>query len=407
MKASQPASIDSLSSRLIAGLPPDFGLLFITIDTLRYDLGYAGNPRPVTPNLDRLAQRSVVFEKAYALASYTGKSVGPLMIGKYPSETHRGWRHFNVFSKRETFIQERLQRAAVRTVSIPGFSYLYGAGVGLERGFDVIERSGSAQLVGDNLAPNSDKLSAIALRELGAAASPGRRFFIWVHYTDPHADYVKHEKFDFGAGSRARYDSEVAFVDEQVGRVLDRVLTTDLAGRTAIVVTSDHGEAFGEHGMIRHGFELWEELVRVPLLIYVPGVQPRRISERRGAIDLVPTFIDLFQLPRPAGEGDDFVSGKSLIPDLVLPAGEKPESRSLFIDMPAGPYNSDRQALIEGDLKLITSDGRPLGLYDLAKDPAEKHDLLDDRELRGRMLALFKAFRRQLKPVRVKPEPAR
>ncbi len=93
-------------------IPSDLNLVLITIDTLRADVGYAGNPRPVSPNLDKLAKSSVVFERAYSLASYTGKSVGPLLIGKYGSETHRNWGHSNTFGKEDTFLAERLQKRA-------------------------------------------------------------------------------------------------------------------------------------------------------------------------------------------------------------------------------------------------------------------------------------------------------
>jgi arylsulfatase A-like enzyme len=406
LKASQPAQ-DAGGKAAAAALPADLSVILITIDTLRFDLGYAGNARPLSPNLDRLAKRSVVFENAYSLASYTSKSLPPMLIGKYPSETDRGWSHFNRFGKRGTFVQERLQRAGVRTVSVQGYWYFFQAGVGFERGFDVVDSSAAPKVVlmeGDKSA-NSDKLSDAAIEQLNKPENTGKRFFFWVHYIDPHTEYVRHEGFDFGNGSRERYDSEVAFVDHHVGRILAHVEKSELAKRTAIVITSDHGEAFGEHGMIRHGFELWEELVRVPLLVYVPGVEPRRVQERRSAIDVVPTVLELYAQKPPRGEGDDFVSGESLMADLFPSQGQKPKTKIVFVDMPAGPNNADRQAFIENDLKLITSDTRPLGLYDLRKDPGEKHDLLDDPELKDKVVSRFKAFRRDLRAVRVKPIP--
>jgi arylsulfatase A-like enzyme len=279
--------------------------------------------------------------------------------------------------------------------------------VGFERGFDVLDSSAAPKVVlmeGDKSA-NSDKLSDAAIEQLGKPENTAKRFFFWVHYIDPHTEYVRHEGFDFGEGSRERYDSEVAFVDHQVGRILSHVENSELGKRTAIIVTSDHGEAFGEHGMIRHGFELWEELVRVPLLVYVPGIQPRRVQERRSTIDIVPTVLELYSQKPPSGEGDDFVSGESLMADLFPPEGHQPKTKIVFVDMPAGPNNADRQAFIENDMKLITSDTRPLGLYDLRKDPGEKHDLLDDPELKEKVVSRFKAFRRDLRVVRVKPVP--
>lgn len=386
-----------------ATLPKDLNVVLITIDTLRWDLGYMGYGRPVSPNLDALAARSVVFENAYALASYTAKSLGPMLIGKYAGETDRGWAHFNRFPKSEPFLQERLQEAGVFTLSVQGYWYFY-KDAGFERGFDVIDASAAPKLQkveGDDTF-NSDKISSAVLAQLEKPELATRRFFLWAHYVDPHSEYVHHAEFGFGKSPRDRYDSEVAFVDREVGRVLEALKKSPFAERTAVIVTSDHGEAFGEHGMIRHGFELWEELVRVPLIVHVPGVEPRRIAVRRSTIDLVPTVLELFGAPRPSGEGKDFVSGRSLVPDLFA-APENLEARPVYVDMAAGPYNAERQAYIEGDLKLVLSGARPLALFDLKSDPGEKKDLLDRAEIAEPILKRYKAFRSSLRSVRVVP----
>lgn len=383
--------------------PDDLNVILITVDTLRHDLGYMGYSRPISPNLDRLAARSVVFERAYALASYTGKSMGPMLIGRYPSETHRGWWHFNRFGPEDTFLQERLQDAGIHTIGVQGHWY-FTPQYGLGRGFDVLDMSAAPakrQLEGDRTVL-SDDLSDAVIAQLSKPENAQDRFFLWVHYLDPHADYIRHPEFDFGSRARDAYDSEVAFTDQQIGRVLDFVAEAEFGPRTAIIVTSDHGEAFGENGMWRHGFEVWEVLVRVPLIIHVPGVEPRRHALRRSAIDLAPTVLDLFGLPQPAG--DDRLSGQSLARDLAMPEGHVPEDRPIFIDMSAGPYNEERQALIEGDLKLIMSAGRgALGLYDLERDPDEEVDLSRDAERLEAARERFAAFQSRLRVVRVKP----
>jgi arylsulfatase A-like enzyme len=399
--SSAPAS-KSAGDWILERLPRDLNLIFITVDTLRHDLGYTGYQRPISPNLDRLAAQSVVFDRAYSLASYTGKSIGPLLIGKYPSETHRGWLHFNRFGAEETFIQERLQAAGIRTLSVQGHWY-FTPEYGLGRGFDVLDMSATPrkrQGEGDKTV-NSDKLSDAAIAQLSNAENTRGRFFMWIHYLDPHAEYMRHAGFDFGSRGRDLYDSEVAFTDQQIGRVLDFVRASEFGSRTAIVVTSDHGEAFGEHGMYRHGFELWEALVRVPLIIYVPGAPPRRHDVRRGAIDLAPTLLSLFGVEALAGE--QRLSGESLLHDVFMPPSHVPEPRPVFIDMSAGPYNEERQALIEDDIKLITSSGRALGLYDLDQDPREEQDRLDDAQLLGRARERFATFQSRLRLVRVKP----
>ncbi len=387
-------------------LPEHLNVVLISIDTLRHDEGAAsGSARPVTPNLDRLAQDSVVYDRAYSLASYTAKSVGPFLLGKYSSETHRDWSHFNRFTNKDVFVAQRLQQGGVHTVSVQGYWYFF-LNTGLERGFDVINKSAAPALVtvdGDSNT-NGDKVSDAALAELAKPELLQQPFFMWIHYVDPHSEYVPHEGFDFGPSSRQRYDGEVAFVDHHVGRVLDALEKSLVYDHTVVIVTSDHGEAFAEHGMIRHGFELWEELVRVPLIVRVPGVTPRHLQARRSAIDLTPTILDLCGVPGPAGSDTDFIAGTSLVPDFFAPAGSEPPARPVFVDMAAGPNNADRQALIEDGKKLVASGGRPLSLYDLESDPGETKDLLDDSAQAEPMIAKFKAFRRTLREVYVKPE---
>ncbi|MGC4091352.1 MAG: sulfatase [Polyangiaceae bacterium] len=372
--------------------------MLLTIDTLRYDLGYAGNPRPLSPRLDELAKESVVFEKAYSLASYTAKSLPPMLIGRYSSETHRGFLHFNRFEKADRFLPERLQQAGVHTVSVQGHWYFY-QNYGMERGFDRINSEAApraAQAAEGDRSVTSDKLSEQVLAELERPELAEKPFYLWAHYTDPHAEYVAHAGFDFGAGSRAAYDGEVAFVDQQVGRVLDALRKKPFWDKTVVVVTSDHGEAFGEHSMIRHGFELWEELVRVPLLVRVPSLPAKRVAARRSAIDLAPTLLELMGAPLDAE-----LSGVSLLSDMSADA--PPVSRPVFVDMAEGPHNAERRAFIEGDTKLLLSGGRPLGLFDLARDAAEKSDLSGDKALTAAALERYKAFRRTLREVYVRP----
>lgn len=396
----EPTNAVSAAAGARGNIPRDLNVLFVTIDTLRADLGYLGNPRNLSPNLDALAAQSVVFERAYSLASYTGKSMGPLMIGKYSSEVDGGFLHFNKYSKKETFVQERLQAAGVHTLSVQGYWYFF-KDAGFERGFDVIDSSAApkvAAIEGDQ-SSNSDEQSDAAIKLLQAPELAQKRFFMWVHFVDPHAEYAPHPEHDFGSQPRQRYDGEVAFVDEHLGRVFKALEASSFAARTAVVITSDHGEAFSEHGMIRHGFELWEELVRVPLIVKVPGVPARRVTARRSAIDVVPTLLDLFELPFAARGSTDFLSGQSLLPDLLRPAGTNDPERPVFIDMARGPYNAERQALIERDQKLTVSEGRVLGLYDLAADPGEKQDLAADKARVAPLRQALGDFKAQLRPV--------
>ena len=201
------------------------------------------------------------------------------------------------------------------------------------------------------------KLTDAALRVLPNPEHTSKRFFAWIHYLDPHSEYAKHPGApDFGTGARAAYDGEVWYTDQQIGKILDLVAKEPWGARTAIVVTSDHGEAFGEHHMIRHGFEVWEELVRVPLLVHVPGVTPHHVAPPRSAVDLAPTLLDLFEVS-VAGDGGpfDFLSGHSLAADIVSPPGYEPPERDVFVDMPAGPHNDERRAFLRSGKKLYVA----------------------------------------------------
>jgi arylsulfatase A-like enzyme len=369
-------------------------------------LGYAGYPQPVSPNLDALAANSTVFTTAYSLASYTGKSIGPMIIGKYGSETQRNWGHFNKFSEEETFLAQRVSRAGIRTLAAHTHRY-FGKFGGLDRGFDVVDMSAApSEAAAWDVADQSSSatLSDAAIRLLEMPENTSGRFFLWIHYLDPHADYLKHEDGpNFGAGQRALYDGEIAFTDKHIGRVIDAVKKASWGSRTAIIVTSDHGEAFGEHRMHRHGVELWEPLVRVPLIVHVPSAKPSRVDTRRSLIDLVPTVLDLLRIDQPKATNDspDRLSGTSLLPDVFLPADKHADPRDIIIDMPAGPYNEARRSFIHGDLKLTISNNTAYELYDLVKDPAEATNLWAKPETRGDMADRYAAAKARLHEIRV------
>ena len=329
--------------------------------------------------MDALAARSTTYDFAYSLASYTSKSLGPMLLGRYPSETERTFEHFDRFSKNLPFLQERIQESKIRTVSIQGYWYFFMKTYGFERGWDVLNHTAAPRVIaieGDSTS-NGDELATEAISELEKLAQSEEQFFFWTHWVDPHAEYVKHEEFDYGKDARERYDGEVSFVDQQVGRVLDALSRFQLDKKTIIIVTSDHGEAFGEHGLIRHGFEVWEELVRVPLIVHVPGMPARRVKARRSLIDVMPTVLEAFALSVPTS-GAHAMRGTSLFRDVLADKNAPLVERPVLVDMPKGPHNKERRAFYEGNMKLITSSGRVLGLYDLESDPGEKKDLSED-----------------------------
>jgi arylsulfatase A-like enzyme len=393
-------------------------LLLITVDTLRIDVGFMGYDRPVTPNLDALAAQSVVFDRAYSLASYTGKSIGPLLIGKYPSEAARDGGHFNTYYATNTLVTKRLHEAGLHTMGAASHWY-FVPWTGLTQAMDDWDTSAiPAGGQGDvDTSVTSAELTDAAIRLLQKPESTSGRFFMWVHYFDPHEQYMPHPdappEIAAGADSperrtKAAYDAEVWFTDHHIGRLLDFIAEQPWGGDTAVVVTSDHGEAFGDHGMSFHGGELWESLVRVPLIVHFPGVRPHHVPVKRSHVDLVPTLLDLLSVPAPP-EGE--LSGRSMLADLLAKQGDAFEERDVYIDMPVGPYTGQRRALITGPtpgLKLYNMGPAQFALFDLAHDPGETEDIvLTDRDRFRDLVSRFDEVRGRLKEISVpSAEPA-
>jgi len=356
----------------LGGLPSDLSLLLITVDALRSDLHYAGNPRPVSPSLDRLAEQSVVFDRAYSLSSYTGASIGPTMIGRYPTECARDSQHFLSYGSSNVLLAERLRDAGFATFG--GASHFYFIPhFGLSQGIVTWDMSARPSTADQETTSADDAVCDRAVALLRTHATDTERFFEWVHFFDPHSQYVSHAEFaSFGDDERARYDAEVAWTDRQIGRLLDALATMPFADRTAVMVTADHGEAFGEHHMALHGFELWEELVHVPWIVRVPGVAPRHVPTPRSHIDLAPTVLDLLRVPAPARDSDQALSGESLVPDLL---GEPSPPRPVYFELPEGPNHDPRRGIVDQGWKLVQFSPWRFALYDLEHDPGERHDL--------------------------------
>lgn len=396
----RPGSPNSKGPIQVGSSGKSYNVILISVDTLRADLGYMGYPRPVSPNIDALASRSVVFERTYSMASFTPKCLGPLMIGRYSSETYRDYEHYTKFGSENVFLAERIHNAGGRTAAAMCHRY-FGWKKGLDQGFDIWDTSSIPPNSPDNdPTPTSEKLTDTAISLLSSknaadiptkngkpAVTTGKangHFFTWIHYLDPHLPYVAHDGTPSFANTggpgippqRAPYDGEVWFTDKHVGRLLAHIAAQPWANETAIVFTADHGEAFGEHNHWGHGRELWEVLVRVPLMIYVPGVAPKRIQARRSHVDVVPTVLDLMGIPAD----DPLLShGKDLMKD-VLATGPALD-HDIYIDMPDGPYNDMRRSVITGPgagLKLIEMQGGGSLLYDLVADPKETKNIAND-----------------------------
>jgi len=360
-------------------------VLFLTIDSLRADMPWAGYPREIAPNLTKLSKEAVVYENHRSVSSYTAQTVAAWLSGRYASTLYRTGYFFTGYSEANDFFTETLQKQGAATLAVHGHMY-FARGKGLEQGFDIFDvvKGITFDAQTDNHV-TSDKITGRLIELLGDKQYTQRQFFVWAHYMDPHDQYQKHaESPDFGNKNRDRYDSEVWFTDFWIGKLLEFAKTQPWWGRTAVVLTSDHGEAFGEHSMYKHAFEIWENLVRVPLLVLAPGAEPRRIQKPRTHIDIAPTVMDLMgKEPLPS------FLGKSLVPEIY---GAEPEDREpLALELAEDSHNPHRRAIIQGDYKFMVFDtGWRKSLFNLKQDPGEENDLAQkEPEKLAEMQALF------------------
>jgi choline-sulfatase len=393
--ASSAAAHDAApeAAAVAPSIPKNANVVLISIDCLRADMPWTGYPRDIAPNLTKLAKSAVVYTHAYSLSSYTSMSLGAFLGGKYSSEMKRDGYFFSSYGKDNLMFPEVLQSAGIHTMAAHAHGYFGDSG--FNQGFDAYEIVPNLKwnnTTDENV--TSQDLEPIAERLLSDAKNDTGRFFAWFHFLDPHDMYVKHEGIDWGKTTRDVYDGEVTYTDKWIGKLLDFIAAKPWAQRTVIIVTADHGEAFGEHGLFRHGFELWEPLIRVPLFFVIPGVAPRTIDVPRSAIDMAPTILDLLSLEREAS-----FEGKSLVPELLAQNDAGLEERDIVVDLPKTSDNDKRRALIHGQKKVIAFGAQEYPqVFDLDADPEEKKPITSG-EVFTDMSARLRAFGKTLKEV--------
>ncbi|RYZ07926.1 MAG: choline-sulfatase [Myxococcales bacterium] len=384
---SAPAAPPSASAAPSAALPPGGpkNVLFVTIDSLRAD----SFTKEYAPNLYALAQKCTTYDSAYSISSYTAKSVAAFLSGQYPSTLYRSGFFFASYGSANTFMAEQLQKSGIATLGWFGHMY-FSRAKGLEQGFD--EWRTTPGISFDAQTDNhvtGDKMTALGIELLGKPELKTKQFFAWAHYMDPHDQYNRHEEAPtFGNKARDRYAQEIFYTDLWVKKLLDFVDQQPFGKDTYLVLSADHGEAFGEHGMYKHAFELWDVLTRVPLVVCGPGVKAQRIKERRSHIDLVPTFLDLLG-QKPATP----LPGQSLGPELT--GAEPPKPREpIYLELTEDSHNPPRRAVIRGAYKLIWSGpSDKFQLYDLERDPGEEKDLAKtEADTLKDMVAAYRAF---------------
>jgi hypothetical protein len=361
------------SSPPLLARPPVVVLL--TVDAVRADVIDDPKRAAAIPTLTQLKRGGVYFTRATSPGSQTSVSLTTTFSGRYFSQLF--WRLHGTGVSRFTYaaadpsprFPELLTARGVRTRSACSLNFLAGE-FGVARGF--AEEDMIALGRGHALAkPVVDAL----LRQL-KDVGPDEPAFLFAHLTEPHAPYDRGNAALSKAGKDPsklpdfeRYVAEITVADAEINRVA-RALSSDFKGRGVLIVTADHGEAFGEHDTWNHTKTLYEELLRVPLIIRGPGVRPRRVEEHVALADLGPTILDLFGVETPAG-----FMGQSLVP--FLRGGSAP------LDRPILAEGRLRQALYVGKFKVIKDLRRKVvEAYDLEADPGETRNLAPDGDPR-------------------------
>lgn len=346
-------------------------VVFITVDAFRADV--LDNPayERFLPKLTQLKRSGVYFARTTSPGSQTSVSLTAAFSGRYFSQLF--WRLYGKGTSRFDYpagdqtprFPELLRSSGVHTTSICSLNFLTGD-YGVIRGFE----NERMVAVGRTHAAGKPVIDAL-LEQLNRTAS-GDSAFLFAHLTEPHAPYDRGSPQTISqlAGAEKpsdfhRYVAEISVADAEIGRVM-HVLSQRFPDRAVLIVSSDHGEAFGEHGTFHHTKTLYEELLRVPLIIQGARVAQRRVDEHVGLIDIGPTILDLFGLAVPPA-----FMGQSLLP--FLQGKNPPLGRPLLAE------GRLRRALYHGHLKVIEDLRRKvIEAYDLERDPQELNNLMDN-----------------------------
>ena len=373
-------------------------VFLIFVDTLRPDhLGMYGYQRDTSPALDAFGKQSVLFEQARSVAPWTLPTARSVLTGKHPE----------FYSEAQT-LQGRLREQGWATAMVAGNVYLSAA-------FDLNRDWGRHVVVNH---PDADEQVERAQRWL--ADHDGRDSLLLLHFMDVHLPYQEPrryrrlfadrargglgEKFHRGDVVRAkplgeegrqyvrdRYDNNIRFVDDELGRFLQESVGED----DIVVFFSDHGEEFWEHRGFEHGHTLYDEVLKVPLVIKAPGWEAARVSQPASLLDVVPTVLELLSLPY------DGLHGESLV---AVATGEEGAQQHLAARKQGFGhplYGHERWGVLVDNRKFSTHQGRD-ELYNLAKDAVEERNLM--KKPKPRLAARYHAdmsaaFERQVGPV--------
>ncbi len=361
-------------ARLFEGQRP-LSVLLVTLDTTRADyLGCYGSTPAQTPTLDRLAREGALFRRCSTSSMMTLPAHCSIMTGLYPfmhGVRRNGMDHLPAAA---STLAEVLKAGGFATAASIG-SFVLDARFGLAQGFDVYHGVPAPSGAEASSERKGDQVCDDALALLRQHAR--QRFFLWVHFYDPHYPYESPRHPDIQ--SREAYADEITFMDGQIGRLLEELRKLGLERNTLVLLVGDHGEGLEDHQEYQHGFFAYETCQHVPLLMRCPGVIPegRQIDAVVRTVDVAPTILDLAGQPALRE-----VSGVSLVPLLGgvgVPPANDPQLRA-YAETPE-PYTllrlSTIRTLTAGQWKYIWSTAPQL--FDLASDPGELHDVIAEQ----------------------------
>jgi arylsulfatase A-like enzyme len=393
-------------------------IVLISIDTLRADhLGSYGYERNTSPNIDKLAEKGVLFENAYSQAPWTLPSVATFFTSLYPVE-HSATSITRKLPDQITTLSEYLKNNFYTTTAVVS-NLVLGEKSGISQGFYTYDMkpAGRAKNI------SSHKVTKMGLNYLNK--NRDEKFFLWLHYMDPHGRYLRHQEFDYNTDYSGflddklsprilnpildvlseedmsyvidRYDGEISFTDFYIGKLLDALDEYGLSDNTIIVLTADHGEEFAERTRIGHGKTVYNELIRVPLIIINPfneDMKGQRISTVVETRDIPTTILALADIKNTQFSGDNIMSQEveSIEQNGNIAFSEGSSSRS---------KGNLTHGIIYDQWKLIKNlTDNTYELYDMENDPGEKINLIESEKknlvnTRKDLLSKMNSFKKQ------------
>lgn len=345
-------------------------IVLITVDCLRADhLSSYGYSRKTSPFLDQFAALGTRFAQVRSAGSSTRHAFPTLLTGRHFSGLmlQKGAKWSRLLPENKTFAEHLTERGYRTSALVPYFRFKEKSG--FNQGFTrwVTKLDATRNPIWD---PTGDLVTENGLAILEEMVNTPDPWLLWLHYFDPHSSYVPHEGDDqsFGRSRVDRYDGEIRYTDGQIQRFLEGLWSRTKKEKTAVIISGDHGEALGtehDHGFLYHGYSLFDTEIRIPLMIQVPGGEPRVIDWPVSIIDIAPTILDLARIQRPKE-----MEGRSLVPYLL---GQNPVRGPIVSEL---PDDHNAVAIIEWPYKLIWDlRTNAFLLFDLQKDPMEKNDL--------------------------------